>query len=47
MTPLQIETIKKFGRKDLEFGCLFYPNDDDFRELYKYVDRSNWRRVKD
>lgn len=38
MTPLQIEIIKKFGRKDLSFGCVIYYNISP----YIFLDERIW-----
>lgn len=37
-TPLQIEIIKKFGRKDLSFGCVIYYNISP----YIFLDERIW-----
>lgn len=45
-TETQLEAIKILGKKDLSFGCIYYPNTDDFAEPYFYVEEWVWVQVK-
>lgn len=36
-TRTQLEVIKTFWRKELTEGCLYYPDSDDFAEVYKLI----------
>lgn len=50
---IDLELFKIFWRKELSFGCVYYPNTDDFAEPYLYVEEyvwlkiSTWRLIRD